>query len=111
MADWHLEELKAQLERRGWRNLQLMPGDDYHIAASWILVRTHSRSLTIDFHAMDAMGNLMTLEQAYYCQVRDTDLSLYFRNKGKKGSAKRAGWTEELATFVDAIDRWSMDQP
>jgi len=34
-ADWHLKELRASLEKRGWRVAAELPGDDRTISGSW----------------------------------------------------------------------------
>ena len=35
MARWHLDELRSALERKGWRVVAQLPGDDYRVAATW----------------------------------------------------------------------------
>ena len=35
MAQWHLDEIRAALEKRGWRLTAELPGNDYNISATW----------------------------------------------------------------------------
>lgn len=103
MADWHLDELRNALERKGWRVVSELPGDDYAISASWEIQRSgDSRKPVIDFSGLDDMQTL-PLEQSYGCEVRDTDVSLHFTRRGETGSDARARWHNELNTFVESI--------
>src|SRR5687768_16353300 len=105
MADWHLSELRVALEHRGWRVVEEQPGDDYRIAASWVLERSGQDSnVILDFDGLDDL-QVLPLDQAYACHLRGSNaVALYFR---RKGSSKRSIWKDELASFVDSIDRSS----
>ncbi len=99
MAEWHLRDLENALTRRGWRTVQILPGDDYRIAATWEIQRsTRAPGVLIDFDGMDKSGDFChPIERAFGCEVRGRDkLSLFFG----KGDL----WREELSAFVTALE-------
>lgn len=99
MAERHLRDLESALSRRGWRIVQVLPGDDYAISASWEVQRsTREPSVVIDFGGMDKSGDFChPLERAYACEVRGRyEISLFF-GKGPR-------WKEELDAFVAALE-------
>jgi hypothetical protein len=97
MADWHLEELRAALDRRGWRCVEL-PGND-GISATWELRRAgDDRVLQIDFEGLDDLRTL-PLAESYACKLRETDVSLYFRRQ-----RARELWQGELRAFVEGLE-------
>jgi hypothetical protein len=97
---WHLEELRNDLEQRGWR-VSEHPGDDHSISGSWELERSTNRPrLWIDFEGLDDL-NCLPMPQSYGCSVRsDRLICLYFRKQ-----RSRAIWDRELTGFVAALDR------
>lgn len=101
MALWHLEELRTSLEKRGWRFVAELPGDDRSISASWKFVRSSPDDvLIIDFNGLDDMETL-PIEAAYGCSVRDRNgLGLYFGRKGVANSEQRRRWQTELKDLV-----------
>lgn len=104
MARWHLDELRDALERKGWRVVAELPGDDYRVSATWELQRSGDpRSLLIDFDGLDDL-NVLPLDESYACRVRGTDCSLYFGRRGETGSAKRTHWRDELKAFVESFN-------
>ena len=104
MAAWHLDELRAALEKRGWRVTAELPGDDYKISGTWELRRSgDERSLLLDFEGLDDMRTL-PLTESYACQVRGTKQSIYFGRRGENGSSVRERWKSELAAFVRSVD-------
>lgn len=105
MAQWHLDELRAALERRGWRFAREMPGDDYRISGSWAFERSGAgpREIIIDFHGLDDMITL-PMDEAYACYIRASRESLYFRRRVNRNPTARARWSKELAAFVDSLD-------
>src|SRR5829696_5415148 len=103
MAEWHLDELRAALERLGWRLVAEHPGDNYRISASWEIERSCKNAL-VDFNGLDDI-NTLPAEKAYGCHVREIPrLELYFASRGEKGSSKRSNWKNELKRFVDSLD-------
>jgi hypothetical protein len=104
MAQWHLDQLRSALERRGWRLAEELPGDDYRIAGSWSLARSGSRTLIIDFAGLEDMKTL-PMAESYACSVRGASHTLYFRRKGVSGSPQAERWPEELAVFVAGIEQ------
>jgi hypothetical protein len=105
MAQWHLDELQAFLERRGWRIIAQQAGDEYSISATWVIQRsTQAEPLLIDFEGLDDMKTL-PLEQSYGCHIRGHSLvGVYFGRKGHKSSSRRANWQEELSKFATQLD-------
>jgi hypothetical protein len=107
MAQWHLDELRGALERRGWRVTAELPGDDYKISGTWELRRSGDpRVLLIDFDGLDDM-RVLPLHQSYACRTRSTEHSLYFRRRGESGSPPRARWRKELSAFVEVVSERS----
>jgi hypothetical protein len=101
MADWHLDELRAALEKRGWSCVEL-PGNDYEVSATWQLSRPRdARVLHIDFDGLDDMKTL-PLEHSYGCNLREAaerDRGLYFRRQ-----RSRELWERELRAFIDSLE-------
>ena len=103
MARWHLDELRAALELKGW-NIAALEGDDYRVSGSWQLRRSNDpRTVVVDFEGLDDLKTL-PLEQSYACRVRGTTNSLYFGRRGKSGSSSRDRWKTELRLFVDTVN-------
>jgi hypothetical protein len=104
MAQWHLDELRAALERRGWRLTAELPGNDRDISATWTLSRSGGKTteLLLDFDGLDDMKTL-PISESYACAARGTGKSLYFRRRGEKGTPTRERWREELGAFVAEI--------
>lgn len=104
MARWHLDELRSTLERKGWRVVNELPGDEYRISGTWELQRSSDpRSLFIDFDGLDDL-NTLPLDESYACRVRGTDHSLYFGRRGETGSTARTRWRDELSSFVNSFN-------
>jgi hypothetical protein len=104
MADWHLIELRAALEKRGWRVAAELPGDDRRISASWDMKRVGDpRNLRIDFEGLDGNGSVLPLSESYACGARGTPHSLYFGRRGERDSKVRERWNSELTAFVEAV--------
>jgi hypothetical protein len=100
MSAWHLADLRNELERRGWRIVAELPGDDYRISGSWEVQRSTRRApLLIDFEGMEGSGDsCLPMPQSYACTLRtQRHLSLYF-------AKSRMAWDEELAAFLDGLD-------
>jgi hypothetical protein len=105
MAQWHLDELRTALERRGWRLGSELPGDDVRISGSWELVRSGAPSqIVIDFDGLDE-SRLLPMAESYACTVRGTTHSLYFRRRGEGGSVQRERWKDELRQFVEGVEK------
>ncbi len=104
MAVWHLDELRSALERKGWRVVTELPGDDYSISAGWEIQRSGDpRKPVIEFCGFDDM-QCLPLDQSYACQIRDTKVSLSFSRRGETGSPARTRWRSELNSFVESIN-------
>ena len=97
MSEWHLDDLRAALINRGWRILQVHPGDDYAVSGSWEIQRsTRVPPLWIDFEGLDDLRTL-PMDKSYGCHVRGGPSSLYFRRPGGR-------WQTELEKFVTSLD-------
>jgi hypothetical protein len=104
MAQWHLDELRSALERKGWRITEL-PGDDYRVSATWALERpAQAGSVFIDFDGLDDLA-VLPLAKSYGCEMRDTPHGLYFARRGEKNSPARERWDERLDEFVRLVSR------
>ncbi len=105
MAVWHLKELREALDRRGWRFLGELEGDDYAISATWEFVRDpDDGSIFIDFNGLDDLKTL-PIDQSYGCNVRGKEhMGLYFGKKGTTDSTSRVKWKAELHEFVTKLD-------
>jgi hypothetical protein len=105
VADWHLKDLRATLERRGWRFSGELPGDDRAISATWSFERSGNglTKLLVDFDGLDDL-QVLPLSESYACRARGTEFSLYFRRRGHNDPAARDRWVSELDAFVNAID-------
>jgi hypothetical protein len=102
MAQWHLDELRRALERKGWRVAAELPGDGYKVSATWELRRSGDpRTLFLDLDGLDDMRVLPPAE-SYGCTVRGTTHSLYFRRRGTSDPVARGRWQTDLAKFVEA---------
>jgi len=97
-----LDEIRAALEKRGWRLTAELPGNGYNISATWQFERSGDpRTLLIDFSGLDDMETL-PVKQSYGCDVRGRSVGLYFRRRGANDPKARERWLKELATFADA---------
>src|SRR5215510_3180309 len=113
MADWHLKELRALLEKSGWRLAADLPGDDRAISGSWEMKRAgDTRRLIVDFEGLDER-HVLPMSESYGCRVRGTSHTLYFSRRGERGSKARKRWHSDLAAFVAAVsnadDGWAND--
>jgi hypothetical protein len=99
VATWHLEVLRAALERRGWSCIELA-SEDHGISATWELRRAADlRVLHLDFEGIDDLRTLPVAE-SYGCHVREQrQLSLYFRRQ-----RAREVWERELLAFVSGLE-------
>ena len=104
MADWHLTELRAALERCGWHFESELPGDDYRVSATWSFARSGkpAQALLIDFDGLDDIRTL-PLNESYGCRARGTAHALYFRRRGTNDPPARDRWQSELDDFVTAV--------
>jgi hypothetical protein len=103
MADWHLKELRASLEKRGWRVAAELPGDDRAISGNWDMKRAgDTRDLIVDFGGVDEK-RVLPMSESYACRARGTSHTLYFSRRGEGGSKARERWNSELAAFVAAV--------
>ena len=106
MADWHLKEIKLELERSGRRIVAEHPGDGYRVSASWEIARGRDESsIFIDFDGLDDMETL-PIDQSYGCSIRDLRAAgLYFTPKGEGKLHRREQWKKELNQFVAQLNR------
>ena len=102
MAEWHLEDLRRALWRRGW-SIAARPGDDYRVSATWQLTRPRDdRTLFIDFGGLDDMCTL-PLKESYGSKARHLAEglgNLYFRR-----ARSTELWRDDLSKFVEALEQ------
>jgi len=101
MAQWHLDDIESSLNRISWTvTKQYDPNEKESFLGAWLIKRGSER--IIDFNGIfDGDGyviNNPSLEKAYGCQVRETNISLYFYKKGEK-------WNENLEKFIKEINK------
>lgn len=102
MSQSHLDQLYAALTARGWMVTERRQGEDnVRGAATWEIRRHNGGStLFIDFEGFGGLGEDISLEESYACEVRGRRNSLYFSRV--KRSRKR--WLTELTEFVKSLD-------
>jgi hypothetical protein len=105
MSQFHLDELRKALTRRGWGIVNELPGDDYKISGSWEIRRsTKSSTLFIDFDGFDDM-QCRPLTASYACRIRGhPSLAIYF-------GRSRKTWNAALMTFLAGVDSLSGPGP
>ena len=98
MAEWHLDDLRIALSKKGWDVIGELPGNDYNISASWQIQRSTKRpTLHIDFKGLDDLETL-PIERAYACHLRENaKSSLYF--------SKQRTWKPALKKFISDLDQ------
>ncbi|MGB0431537.1 MAG: hypothetical protein ACPGLV_13770 [Bacteroidia bacterium] len=81
MASWHLIEIENALNRIGWNVInRLIPDPKNNFIGGWIIKRSHEREVEFD-GVFDAFGNIVndpTLDKVYGCQIKGTEITLYF---------------------------------
>jgi hypothetical protein len=106
MAEWHLTELRNELEKKGWRIIAEHPSPNLYISGSWEVQRNPSMaSIFIDFEGIDDL-NTLPMNESYGCNIRNHEPSgLYFSKRGEKSdSNKRKIWKSNLTDFVKQLD-------
>lgn len=105
MADWHLEELRDALARKGWSIIAELPGGNHFTSAVWEIQRsTVMPPIIIAFEGLDDLKTL-PLEQSYGCYVRGREsISLYFGKRGENDSTRKRIWQNDLKRFVDDLE-------
>ncbi len=100
MAQWHLDEIENSLNNIGWtisERIEANEKDNY--IGSWVIKRGTER--IVDFEGIfDGLGNTIkdpSMNKAYGCGIKDTQISLYFYKKGKM-------WDNELKKFIHEIN-------
>ncbi len=109
MSRSHLSQLREALTRRGWQVTERLRGDDnVQGAATWVIQRPNTGpTLLIDFAGFGGMGEDISLEESYACDVRGTAIDLYFRRVNRS----RQLWLAELKAFVTALESVAVAEP
>lgn len=97
MAQWHLDEIENSMNQIGWVITKRIESSASSLGG-WIIKRQSERFVDFD-GIFDHRGNTIkmpSLDKAYACGIRDTQISLYFYKKGKN-------WNESLQKFVDEM--------
>ncbi len=95
MAEWHLSELENEIQQIGWKIISRQEGDGIRISASWVIKRGSVQQ--IDFNGLDDL-KVLPLKKSYGCEVKNSDISVYFYKKGKQ-------WEKNLATFISSLNK------
>lgn len=113
MSQWNLDQLRNALERRGWTLVAEHPSEDHNISASWEIERsTNNPTIFIDFEGLGFSDYLNTLpmDKSWGCHIRNTSkISLSFRRSGIPGSNRRQIWQDELQTFIEELEAYSVE--
>jgi hypothetical protein len=110
MAEWHLNELRNELEKKGWRIIAEHPSHHLYVSGSWEIQRNPLMpSIFIDFSGIDDL-NTLPMNESYGCRIRNYEAieanTLYFSKRGEKSdSNKRKLWKSNLVNFVKQLDR------
>lgn len=102
MSQSHLRQLRDALTRRGWQITQRLR-DDNNVkgAATWELQRnSNTQTLLIDFAGFGAIGEDISLEESYGCNVRGSSVGLYFRRVNRSQHL----WIADLTEFVSSLE-------
>ncbi len=105
MADWHLKDIAAAFERKGWCFVAELPQHERAVSAIWRFERVYDgAALEIAFPYDAQSRDPLPIEQAYCCKlVGECRVGLYFYSH-KHTPSRRAQWRSELEAFVaDAI--------
>jgi hypothetical protein len=96
MAQWHLDELRDALSKKGWEVIEL-DGNDYDISGSWQIQRsTKTPPMHLDFQGLDDMRTL-PMPCAYSCRLREhCKVSLYF--------SRQRTWKACMSAFISELD-------
>ena len=102
MSQAHLSQLREALTRRGWEVTERLRGEDnVQGAATWELRRSESGlEVLIDFAGFGGMGEDISLQESFACNVRGSSIGLYFRRINRS----RQLWVAELTEFVTALE-------
>jgi hypothetical protein len=103
MSQSHLKELRSALTEHGWTIVaeRLRGDEDVQGAATWQVTRDGGPVVMIDFAGFGGMGEDISLDQSYACQVRGrSEIGLYFRRIDRS----RTLWLRDLAAFTEALD-------
>jgi hypothetical protein len=106
MAQWHLDQLMEELERKGWQFVRFIPSEDLYVSGSWEIRRFGSlKSIFIDFNGVDDL-NTLSMEESYGCRIREKTDGLYFSKQGiDKKSENYKIWKKNLKDFVENIKK------
>jgi hypothetical protein len=110
MAEWHLKDIAAAFERKGWRCVAERSDDNFWIAAVWQMERVYDGAvMEIAFRGYDwETRTTHTIEQAYCCDLvgNHQRIQVYFYGH-KHTPSRRAQWRRELEAFVAEAIAWA----
>ena len=109
MSQSHLSQLREALSHRRWQVTERLRGEDnVQGAATWVIQRPNAGpTLLIDFAGFGGIGEDISLEDSYACNVRGTAIELYFRHVNRS----RQLWLAELKAFVNALENVGVAEP
>lgn len=106
MAEWHLNELRNELEKKGWRIIAEHPSHHLYVSGFWEIQRNPSMSpIFIDFEGVDDL-NTLPMNESHGCDIRNHEADgLYFSKRGEiSDSNRRTIWKGNLVNFVNQLD-------
>lgn len=108
MADWHLKDIAAAFERKGWRFVAELPQHECSVSAIWRFERAYDgAALEIAFPYDAQSRDPLPIEQAYCCKlVGECRVGLYFYSH-KHTPSRRAQWRSELEAFIANAIAWA----
>lgn len=109
MSVSHLNQLDEALTRRGWKITKRLRGEENVLgAATWEITRSpRDPVLCIDFAGFGGMGEDISIDESYACDVRGHSARLYF----SRVNHSRERWMAELKEFITALDRIEVAAP
>src|ERR1700752_2694170 len=90
------------MANRGWQITERPRGEEHaEGAATWEIQRHHTGpTLLIDFAGLGPMGEDISLEESYACNLRGSAIALYFRRINRS----RKLWAAELKEFISLLE-------
>lgn len=98
MSEFHLNDLKKELEKSHWVVVSELEGNDYDISGVWLLSRPDgTNQLHLEFEGLDDMETL-PLNKSYGCRIKENpDIKLYL-------SRIEHSWKDALSMFIKHLN-------
>ena len=97
--DYHLNDLRRELNSSDWEIFEESSGNGYDISGSW-RIRKQGMEYTLCFYGLDDL-ECLPLEKAYACYLAENKkISLYFSRKSRSWSNEVIGFLKELNQVI-----------